>query len=116
MPVPCLVTSRSAPFIKQDGTYVLAGGFGGLGCSIAFLLAELGARHICFFSRSGAASKKAKETLALLGDRHVQASAYAVDVSDLKALGHAVHQLKDKHPSIRGVINCAMCDWSPGNG
>jgi hypothetical protein len=44
--------ARRELILRHDRTYVFAGGLGGLGQSIATYLAEKGARHLLFFSRS----------------------------------------------------------------
>jgi hypothetical protein len=44
--------ARREMVLRGDRTYVFAGGLGGLGQSIATYLAEKGARHLIFFSRS----------------------------------------------------------------
>lgn len=44
--------ARRELVLRNDRTYVFAGGLGGLGQSIATYLAEKGARHLIFFSRS----------------------------------------------------------------
>ncbi|OLN81992.1 Lovastatin diketide synthase LovF 19, partial [Colletotrichum chlorophyti] len=44
--------ARRELVLRGDRTYVFAGGLGGLGQSIATYLAEKGARHLIFFSRS----------------------------------------------------------------
>ncbi|KAF4945826.1 hypothetical protein FGADI_11645 [Fusarium gaditjirri] len=44
--------ARRELILRGDRTYVFAGGLGGLGQSIATYLAEKGARHLLFFSRS----------------------------------------------------------------
>ncbi|KAK0611428.1 acyl transferase domain-containing protein [Immersiella caudata] len=46
------VPARREIRLRGDRTYIFAGGLGGLGQSIATYLAELGARHLIFFSRS----------------------------------------------------------------
>ncbi|KAK8075385.1 ketoacyl-synt-domain-containing protein [Apiospora hydei] len=75
--------------LQPNATYVLAGGLGGLGRNIATFMVDLGARHICFLSRSPTASPDTEKFLSDLRQRHVSVSAY-------------------KTPPIKGVIQCAM--------
>ncbi|OLN96788.1 Lovastatin nonaketide synthase 2 [Colletotrichum chlorophyti] len=49
-----LPTTRDAPMFRDDVSYLLIGGFGGLGRSVATWLLEHGARNLVFLSRSAA--------------------------------------------------------------
>ncbi len=107
-PVPTLIKSRSKLKLSDDATYVLAGGLGGLGRSLAHFLADIGAQHICFISRSGPQSPKARQLLAELEQRKVHASAYKGDLSSMRSLECVVEQCNKEHPPIMGVVQCAM--------
>ncbi|KAK1981253.1 reducing polyketide synthase, partial [Colletotrichum cereale] len=65
------VFQRAADLFRldPDATYLLVGGTGGLGRSLARNLAVAGARHIAFLSRSGDASEEARTLLAELASR-----------------------------------------------
>ncbi|KAF6838923.1 polyketide synthase (beta-ketoacyl synthase domain-containing protein) [Colletotrichum plurivorum] len=91
-----------AASIDQDGTYVLAGGLGGLGKSIATLLAESGARKMVFLSRSGGGAG-AESFLTSLAQKGVDARAIAVDIMDEQALKSLLPGLGN----IAGVVQCA---------
>ncbi|KAM0800892.1 putative polyketide synthase [Usnea florida] len=107
-PVPTLIKTRSKLKLSANATYLLAGGLGGLGRSLASFLADVGAQHIVFVSRSGPQSPNAGQLLAELQRRGIQASAYKADISDSYSLEAAVTQSNKDHPPIRGVIQCAM--------
>jgi zearalenone synthase (highly reducing iterative type I polyketide synthase) len=96
------------PVLPEAATYVLVGGFGGLGQSIARMLAERGARKLCILSRSGAWSHEAVETIKKLEDQDVQVRSLACDVSDEGSLRKAFEICKTEMPPIRGVIQGAM--------
>ncbi len=72
------------PKLKLDsqGTYILSGGLGGIGRSIADMMFDAGARNIAFLSRSGAQSEEAKQLLDSLHERGCNASAYRCDIAD----------------------------------
>jgi NADPH:quinone reductase-like Zn-dependent oxidoreductase len=93
--------------LKSNGTYVLVGGFGGIGSSLAHLLVEHGARNIAFISRSEASSEEAKNLLAEL-KKDAVVKAYSCDISDEAALQGTVQQCASEMPPIKGVIQCAM--------
>ncbi|EKG15215.1 Beta-ketoacyl synthase [Macrophomina phaseolina MS6] len=94
---------------KPDATYILSGGLGGLGRSIARWMAKQGARNLVFFSRSGGAGEAAKELLQDLGSSGVRAAAVACDVSDEQALVTALKTCEaDGFPKVAGVVQGAM--------
>lgn len=94
--------------LQPDATYVLAGGLGGLGRNIATFLVELGARHICFLSRSPTASEDTETFLSELRRRQVSVSAYQCDISEMRSLRATLQQCRREHPPIKGIIQCAM--------
>ncbi|KAK6822564.1 Lovastatin diketide synthase LovF [Apiospora arundinis] len=95
--------------LQPDATYVLAGGLGGLGRNIATFLVDLGARHLCFLSRSSTTASPDTETfLANLRKRQVSVSAYKCDIADMRSLRAALQQCRQEHPHIKGIIQCAM--------
>ncbi|KAL7795897.1 putative polyketide synthase [Trichoderma ceciliae] len=94
--------------LEPEGTYVLAGGLGGLGRSIAELIVNSGVRHLAFLSRSGASSDAAKSFVEILHSRGVDARAYAVDICNGPSLDDFVKNiLTMEMPPIRGVFQCA---------
>ncbi|KAI0124108.1 hypothetical protein BJ170DRAFT_735829 [Xylariales sp. AK1849] len=107
--VPTLVKCRSEVRLREDATYILAGGFGGIGCSLANFLVDAGARHICFVSRSGGRTADAKSILAGLEGRGVHAWAYQGDLADMEALeplGDICSQVYGA--PVGGIVQCAM--------
>jgi zearalenone synthase (highly reducing iterative type I polyketide synthase) len=105
--IPMAMTAPR-PVLQEAATYVLVGGFGGLGRSIASMLANRSARHLCILSRSGAQSQEALEIVQKLEDQGVQVRSFACDVSDERSLRNAIEACKAEMPPIRGVIQGAM--------
>ncbi|KAK5055284.1 hypothetical protein LTR84_013034 [Exophiala bonariae] len=93
--------------LDQNASYVLVGGMGGLGRSLARLLVRHGARHLIFISRSGIKSAHAPATVDELRSLGASAYVYAADVADSAAMKRVVGQWTQKHPPIRGVIQSA---------
>jgi zearalenone synthase (highly reducing iterative type I polyketide synthase) len=93
--------------LDPNSSYLLAGGLGGLGKSLAKLLAQKGARHLAFVSRSGSASKNAVLLTQELAAMGVQTAIYAADVSDETAMANMLAQCAAEMPPIRGVIQSA---------
>ncbi|QUC18107.1 uncharacterized protein UV8b_02348 [Ustilaginoidea virens] len=107
--VVCSDTSRSLwEAIDPDGTYLLAGGLGGLGQSICELLIANGAQHIALVSRSGASSASSQAFLDSLRRRGVHAKAYRADICDAVLLEAVVGvEIAAEMPPVRGVFQCA---------
>ncbi|PNY25088.1 Polyketide synthase [Tolypocladium capitatum] len=94
--------------LDKDGTYLLAGGLGGLGRSISELLISNGVRHLAYVSRSGESSGKAKTFIDDLGARGIDARAYGVDICDEAALAQVIRdRVTAEMPPIKGVFQCA---------
>lgn len=109
--VPVLIADTTKPLqeaIDLSGTYVLAGGLGGLGRSISKLLVNAGVRNLTFLSRSGASSEQAREFVRNLDQRGVNVRVYRVDICDADALMDVVGKtISTEMPPIRGVFQCA---------
>jgi NAD(P)-dependent dehydrogenase (short-subunit alcohol dehydrogenase family) len=93
--------------LHSDASYVVVGGFGGIGQSICLWLAEHGARNLVVLSRSVNAADKAA---ALLNDLHslgCHIKSIACDIAIEEDILHAVEACRDM-PPVRGVIQGAM--------
>jgi len=94
--------------LDPDVTYLLSGGLGGIGRSLAMMMHSHGARNLAFISRSGDSSGTGKAFLKQLEGLGCTAKAYACDIADREQLRHVLEQCQSDMPSIRGVIQCAM--------
>ncbi|PHH89077.1 hypothetical protein CDD83_6687 [Cordyceps sp. RAO-2017] len=94
--------------LPGHATYVIIGGTGGLGLSIAGRLVQRGARHLVLLSRSGKVSAEL-EQLAQQG-RAVGAVIHVkrCDVGDERSVTALVGELQRTLPPIRGAIHAAM--------
>lgn len=106
--VPVIQKTESTLKMDPNGVYVLAGGLGGLGRSLAAKLVDLGARKLCFLSRSGGESAAAKTLAQDLKQRNVQMRTYKCDISNANALAVTIDRCKSELGDIRGVFQCAM--------
>ncbi|OAA40092.1 Beta-ketoacyl synthase [Beauveria brongniartii RCEF 3172] len=110
-PAARLKVARSAVRAKFDpaAAYLLVGGLGGLGRSLAMWMVERGARHLVFLSRSGA---DRPEAVALVKDLEaVGASPKVVccDVTCKAAVASAVSDISARY-QVKGVIHAAMVE------
>lgn len=94
--------------LDPEATYVLSGGLGGIGRSIAEMMLSAGARNISFISRSGAASEEAKGLLGSLRERGCNAEAYACDITNSEAVAGFAKASIERGENIKGVVQCAM--------
>jgi NADPH:quinone reductase-like Zn-dependent oxidoreductase len=94
--------------LQQDGSYLLIGGFGGIGRSLALWMVERGAKHLIFVSRRSTLSTKASELVNLLEAQNVSVRVLTCDVSDEEKFTQGLRELLSHMPPLRGVINSAM--------
>ncbi|KAL6718615.1 hypothetical protein ACLMJK_002849 [Lecanora helva] len=106
--VPMLLKSKSSAMLSSNATYVLVGGLGGLGQSLAGLLVRLGARNLCFISRSGMKSTAAGQLIEQLGADGVTTEVHSCDVSNEDELAKTLQNCSRTMPPIKGVIQGAM--------
>ena len=71
-------------------------------------LAEHGAKHIAFISRSGAIKLESPEVLEKLHSKNVNAIAYSCEVADTDKPKLTIDQINPDMPVIKGVIQAAM--------
>ncbi len=94
--------------LNPAASYLLVGGLGGLGRSLAGLLVDLGARYLCFISRSGATSKEAKAFIRTMASLDVHVVVYQCDIADSSALRAVLDRHSASQPPIKGTFQCAM--------
>lgn len=93
---------------SPDVTYVLSGGLGGLGRSLAEWMVRQGARNIVFLSRSGAQKPEARSTLDTLTKEGANVWAYTCDTSNADEVRRVIEECKMSVPPIKGCIQMAM--------
>ncbi|KAA8652104.1 putative Nonribosomal peptide synthetase [Aspergillus tanneri] len=104
--VPVL-PSRNSPqerLFKPDRTYLLAGGFSGLGVEIVQWMVRKGARNLVILSRSGATSEAAQKCLNWLQQHGVKATVFSGGVCDPNIVRNCV---KSANPALAGVFQMA---------
>ncbi|KAK0712063.1 putative polyketide synthase, partial [Lasiosphaeris hirsuta] len=95
--------------LRPDATYFVPGGLGGLGRSLSLWMANKGARHFLFTSRSGAKDPRAQQALDELSQAGAKHMVFACDISDEAKLKHVLDQVESEgFPPIRGILMLAM--------
>ncbi|TDZ32378.1 Highly reducing polyketide synthase gloL [Colletotrichum spinosum] len=101
------VRPTPVPVFRSDAAYMLVGGMGGLGSSIARWMASHGARDITFLSRSAGTKSDDHALLAELQGMGVCTAAISCDIGDEEAV-RAIISKTSSEKKIAGVINLAM--------
>lgn len=92
--------------IQADGSYLITGGFGGLGLAVAQWLANQGARNLILVGRSGA--KTAVEPiLQQMENQGICILRGQANVACAEQLADIVSQARATMPPLRGVIHAA---------
>ncbi|KAF2108586.1 hypothetical protein BDV96DRAFT_504431 [Lophiotrema nucula] len=105
-----VVPRAPAPKLKPDASYVLVGGVGGIGRSIAHWMAAHGARNIIVLSRGAGNVQTTGPFVAGLREVGCRVVPMACDVADKDDLARALRacETEMKMPPVRGVVNGAM--------
>lgn len=102
-----VLKSRPSFQLDADATYVIAGGFGGIGRATARWMADRNAKHLILLSRSGAQSESAQKLVGELQKKGVRVEAPSCDVTDLDRLKEVFTDLKDM-PPIKGCVQASL--------
>jgi len=92
---------------KEDATYILIGGTGGLGRGMVRWMAVRGARHLVLLSRSGSVTGPVKTLVDDMAAIGVNVVVHSCDVAQRAQVDALLAKLTDL-PPIRGVIHGAM--------
>ncbi|PVI01618.1 hypothetical protein DM02DRAFT_590921 [Periconia macrospinosa] len=93
---------------QTNASYLIVGGFGGLGRAILPWMVKKGARHIVVLSRKGSTTVAAQKIIAELRAKGVQVYAPKCDVSSRDELAAELTMVQSTMPPIKGCINAAM--------
>ncbi len=91
---------------RADATYLITGGLGGLGLSLAEFLADHGAGALALLGRSEP-GQAARDRIEQLRKGGVRVQTYACDVADRSALATTLGRVRSELPPLRGVFHAA---------
>lgn len=94
--------------IDGNGTYLIAGGLGGLGRSIARWLVTRGAKNLILLSRSGAKSDASRTFLEDLKQQGIRTLAPACDVTVASSMQTVLERCAIEMPPIKGCVQGSM--------
>ncbi|KAG9769377.1 putative polyketide synthase, partial [Aureobasidium melanogenum] len=105
---PVMCKAKDSLRLDPGLTYLIVGGLGGLGRSLAKEFVASGARHLAFMSRSGDSKPEAKATVDQLENLGARIKVLRADVADQTAFRKAMEECEQEFPPIKGVIQMAM--------
>lgn len=92
--------------IRDDATYLITGGLGGLGLAVAKWLVDRGARSLVLTSRRGP-TPESEPALADLRERGAAVVTPSVDVADHGQMADLLDEIDHTLPPLRGVFHLA---------
>jgi acyl transferase domain-containing protein/NADPH:quinone reductase-like Zn-dependent oxidoreductase/SAM-dependent methyltransferase len=93
--------------LRHDGTYVIAGGTGGIGRALVPWMVEMGAKSVVMLGRSALSNPKVKAILKQFEGTDVVVKAIPCDVGSTDDIKRAVEAIKDL-PKVCGVVHSAI--------
>ncbi|KAL8382408.1 hypothetical protein RB595_006274 [Gaeumannomyces hyphopodioides] len=99
---------RGTRLLRADATYVLIGGTGGLGRSMARWMVGNGAQHIALVSRSGSARGKLRELIQALEELGAEVVVHKCNVVSRDEVDDLLKNGLRGMPAVRGVVHGTM--------
>jgi NADPH:quinone reductase-like Zn-dependent oxidoreductase/acyl carrier protein len=101
-----LTGSEQAFWLREDGSYLVTGGLGGLGLLVARWLARHGARNLVLVGRS-APSERAAAELQEIEEAGVRVTVRRCDVSRRDDVAQLLSAIGQQLPPLRGIFHLA---------
>ncbi len=92
--------------VRAEATYLITGGLGALGLTVAGALVDAGARHMVLIGRR-APSEAARRSIAELTRKGVDVVTMEADVTSPERMAGVLETLRREKPPLRGVIHAA---------
>lgn len=106
-PAAEVAVQRGAVALREDGTYLITGGLGGLGLSLAGWMVDKGARHLVLLGRKGAESQEQQSAVIALKGTGAEVVIAQADVSRRSDMEAVLQQIRERMPPLRGVVHAA---------
>jgi phthiocerol/phenolphthiocerol synthesis type-I polyketide synthase C len=95
-----------SPSLRQDGTYLISGGLGGIGLKVADYLAARGAGSVALLGRSKP-SAEAEMAVTALRQTGTTVTIFQADVTDEAQMTAVFDQIRRELPPLRGIFHAA---------
>ncbi len=100
-------SSQQPVVFREDGTYLVTGGLGGVGLVLAEWMVEHGARNLVLVGRSGATSVAAADALAAMQARGASVVVAQADVGSEVDVARVLGDIDAAMPPLRGIMHLA---------
>eukprot|EP00058_Branchiostoma_floridae_P024610 XP_002610100.1 hypothetical protein BRAFLDRAFT_89867 [Branchiostoma floridae] len=99
----------SSHILEANGTYLITGGFGGVGQSLARWLVDHGAKHIALLSRNGCKTAENVHSVEYMESKGGKVYTYEADVSNKTSLTNVLNHLRadPSVPALKGIFHLA---------
>jgi polyketide synthase 12/myxalamid-type polyketide synthase MxaB len=104
--VPIVVERPPTTLFRADSTYLITGGLGGLGLTIAQWMIGQGAKTLVLTGRT-APSEQAQEQLTQMQQAGAQIHVLQADVADKSQISQVISFVRTNLPILRGVFHAA---------
>ncbi|MEV1004015.1 type I polyketide synthase [Nonomuraea sp. NPDC050202] len=101
-----LPQARPVP-VRPDGTYVIAGGYGGVGLLTAEWLVRRGARHVVLVGRNGPPGSSVNRIAAMRAEG-AEIHLATADISSRQQVADLLEDVAHRLPPLRGIVNSAV--------
>ncbi|KAL9020486.1 MAG: hypothetical protein Q9185_002259 [Variospora sp. 1 TL-2023] len=104
------VSARTIPasLFDSNASYLIAGGLGGIGRSVARWMANRGARNLILLSRYAHHSEDAQQLISELERKGVRVETPPCDIADGKALAFVLASCSQRLPPIKGCVQSSL--------
>ncbi|KAK0385887.1 hypothetical protein NLU13_7064 [Sarocladium strictum] len=107
--LPCVRVPEGGLVLKPDASYLLVGGLGGLGRSVASWLVDHGAKHLVFLSRSGGGiSSSNPETRGLVEELGASGCSVQLVKGSVAIRSDVDRAIKEAKAPVAGIIQMSM--------
>ena len=101
------VPNMERPRLRPDGAYLITGGLGGLGLSVARWMVAQGARHLVLVGRQGAGTPAQTEAIEAMQSAGAEVRVARADVSDRAQVAELVASIQAQPHPLRGIVHAA---------
>ena len=98
----------TSKILRDDATYIIIGGTGGIGRSMTTWMVHRGARNIVLLSRSDKVSESTQRVITDAAHHGANVIVKRCDVSNMQDVDRMIDGVKATLPPIRGVVHSAM--------
>jgi acyl transferase domain-containing protein len=90
-----------------DGSYLITGGMGGLGLTVADWMVERGARRVVLVGRRGARSEREREAIRSMEDKGAEVWVRQIDVCVRAQVARLLNEMTNSGMPLRGIVHAA---------